>query len=59
MRLAGTFGFGYFTTFGVLAMTNVFAAWPRTLGLAAAIAVLGGLAALRVPRDGAPSDGDG
>jgi len=54
MRLAGTFGFGYFTTFGVLAMANVFVSWPSSLGVGAAIALIGGVGALLVPREGAP-----
>jgi hypothetical protein len=46
MRLAATFGFGFFVTLGVLALANVMANWPRTIEFSAVLALLGGLAAL-------------
>jgi hypothetical protein len=46
MRLAATFGFGFFVTLGVLALANVMADWPRTIEFSAGLAVLGGLGAL-------------
>jgi hypothetical protein len=46
VRLAATFGFGFFVTFGLLAIANVMANWPRTLGFSAVVAFVGGLAAL-------------
>jgi hypothetical protein len=46
VRLAATFGFGFFVTLGVLALANVMANWPRTIEFSAGLAVLGGLGAL-------------